>query len=741
MKSRRYTTLILLLIATSYAQAAPRDLFDPMFDLGSLYNDNLGYSFAVAVSSDGSTIVGLAETEDGKTRAFRWSATLNSMQDLGSLRNDQLGSSYPSAVSADGSTIVGQADTQNGDFRAFRWTESLNSMQDLGSLRNDNLGSSAATAVSADGSTIVGKADTQDGKTRAFRWTEVLNAMQDLGSLRNDNLGHSYAIAVSSDGSTVVGLADTEDGNSRAFRWTETLNAMQDLGSLRNDNLGSSYASAVSSDGSTIVGQADTEDGNSRAFRWNEALNAMQDLGSLRNDNLGSSSASAVSSDGSTIVGQADTEDGNSRAFRWTETLNAIQDLGSLRNDNLGSSYAIAVSADGSTIVGEADTEDGNSRAFRWNEALNVMQDLGSLRNDNLGSSAATAVSADGSTIVGQAETEDGNSRAFIYRASKTDTSGIMQDYLNVLQSFPQLASETELAMAQQQMALNRLLDQSCFTGAPGLNCFRISGAVSNTGSDGNIGRRNQTQGLLTLGHGLNESMTLGVTLSSGNTRMHKSGISAKTAYGLGVWGEYSEHGSSRTGLQASVGMGINTQDNDLTRGKGLNNVQQLRGSADMQTVAGRIDLGYGFVLSSDWLITPAVALVQQYTSLDGYSENQGAITGTYKKARLNSTVADLGITGKTAINTVSSVHLGAGIGYDLNVERMRLKGTTDVPGLEFINAKSQLDRNDVRPYVSASYQYNVLDGATVSTGLRASSDTFSDTAQAVFSVSYGMEF
>lgn len=295
--------------------------------------------------------------------------------------------------------------------------------------------------------------------------------------------------------------------------------------------------------------------------------------------------------------------------------------------------------------------------------------------------------------------------------------------------------------MAQQQVTLNRLLDQSCFTGTPGLNCFRISGAVSNTGSDGDVGQRNQTQGLLTLGHGLSENMTLGLTLSSGSTRLHNSGISAKTAYGLGVWGEYSEYGSARTGLQASIGVGTSTQANDLTRGQGLDNVQQLRGSADMQTVAGRIDLGYGFVPPSDWLITPAVALIQQYTSLDGYSENQGAITGTYKKSRLNSTVADVGITGQTAINTASRINLGVGVEYDLNVERMRLKGTTDAPGLEFINTKSQLDRNDVRPYVSASYKYAVMAGGTLSTGLRVSSDTFSDTAQAILSVGYEMAF
>ncbi len=263
---------------------------------------------------------------------------------------------------------------------------------------------------------------------------------------------------------------------------------------------------------------------------------------------------------------------------------------------------------------------------------------------------------------------------------------------------------------------------------------------VSNTHSEGDIGQRNQAQGLLTLGHSLSEALTLGVTLSSGSTSLHNRDISAQTAYGLGMWGEYREHGVVRTGLQVSGGLGVNTQDNDLTRGKDLSNVQQLRGSSDMQTVAGRIGVGYGFEHPSGWLITPGVSVIQQHTALNAYSENQGAITGDYKKSRLNLTMADLNLTGQQAINGVSRVTLGAGIEYDLNVDRMHLKGVTDVSDLGVVSAESQLDRNSVRPYVSMSYRYDFPIG-TVSPGVRVATDTFSNEPQAAYSISYAVRF
>ena len=208
-------------LADALTQTCPPAAVQPMqmCDLGSLRADNRRWSYARAVSADGSVIVGDAETDDGHSRAFRWRYEDGGMLDLGSLRADNQRWSYAYAVSADGSVIVGNADTGGGHSRAFRWRDDGQGMLDLGSLGSDNLTWSYAEAVSADGSVIVGYSATDDHSYRAFRWMDDGLGMLDLGSLRADNLGHSYAYGVSADGMTIVGYADTDDNMNRAFIW------------------------------------------------------------------------------------------------------------------------------------------------------------------------------------------------------------------------------------------------------------------------------------------------------------------------------------------------------------------------------------------------------------------------------------------------------------------------------------------------------------------------------------------
>ena len=79
-----------------------------------------GYSFANAVSADGSVVVGWADNAAWQRRAFRWTAS-GGMQDLGTLPGYDI--SYASGVSADGSVVVGWAWNAAGYKRAFRWTE------------------------------------------------------------------------------------------------------------------------------------------------------------------------------------------------------------------------------------------------------------------------------------------------------------------------------------------------------------------------------------------------------------------------------------------------------------------------------------------------------------------------------------------------------------------------------------------------------------------------------------------
>lgn len=720
-----FVSLVLTFTFNNSAQS------DPMSDLGTT-----GESSAHAVSSDGKIIIG----RDLST-AFRWTSA--GIENLGTLNPDNRGYSAALFISADGNVITGYSSRSgySGD-RLFRWTE-VGGMQDLGSLSRADNTSGSVQGISPDGSSIVGYSYIDSSQTRAFRWTEASGKMQDLGTLRLGSQGSSAAYDVSADGNTVVGRANTEHPTeSHAFIWTETSGKMQDLGTLNTDNSGTSRASKISADGSTVIGYSDIGSNfESHAFRWTETLGRMQDLGTLHADNSGSSYATGIDRNGGTIIGHADGTLGR-HAFRWTEASGQMQDLGTLRADNFGESVANAMSADGRTVVGYASTDNRETHAYVWTDKLGKMHDLGTLRADNTGDSIAAGVSADGRVIVGEASSDEGPTRAFIYRVSDSlNPDPGIQDYENILKSFPKLAAEKEMAAAQQQLAASRLLDTNCFVGTTGANCLRLTGVVSNAQSDGDIGRRSQSQGLLTLGHGFTDNFTLGANVSAGNTRLHNSGVDPKSAYGLSIWGKYSESGLKGIGLQANAGIGYNTQDNNLNRGKDLNNVQQIKGTTDLNTVSGRFSLGYGFSHESGWLLTPGVALVRQQTAFDGYKEKEGAFTASYKRAHLKSTVVDLGLSAKKAITSVSGLELGAGLEQDLSVERMRLKGSSELPGAISFDNKSSLDRNSARPYATVGYTYDLNAAGTLSAGVRAARDTFSDQPEVSISASYGIKF
>ena len=192
-------TTSLLLAAATLCQA------QSLTDLGTLTGGS--YSYAKAVSADGSVVVGESNSTNGN-RAFRW--TNNVMTDLGTLTGGNY--SYANAVSADGNVVVGYSGSTNGG-RAFRWTNNV--MTDLGTLTGGSY--SGASGVSADGNVVVGQSNSTNG-TRAFRWTN--NVMTDLGTLTGGN--YSYANDVSADGNVVVGYSNSTNG-SRPFLYRNSV--------------------------------------------------------------------------------------------------------------------------------------------------------------------------------------------------------------------------------------------------------------------------------------------------------------------------------------------------------------------------------------------------------------------------------------------------------------------------------------------------------------------------------------
>lgn len=297
---------------------------------------------ATAISDDGSTVVGAADTDPYNPpfgEAFVWNAE-DGFRTLGTL-DGGIEFSEAHAVSADGSVVVGYGDNDEGLNEGFVWREGQGYL--------DPIGEGRALGVSADGSVAVGSdADTFDGRG-AFEWTEPYG----LSLLRGGNL--TDARDVSSDGSVIVGSSPS-GGNTIATLWDEDAHAMSVLGELPGGMLHSS-ANAVSSDGTLVVGTSRSGSGL-EAFLWDETTHTIEGLGDLPGGSFGSS-ANDISADGSTIVGDSNTETGEGGAFLW-DRENGMRSLEEVLEENgvdLGDwqlTEATGVSADGQIIVGIA---------------------------------------------------------------------------------------------------------------------------------------------------------------------------------------------------------------------------------------------------------------------------------------------------------------------------------------------------------------------------------------------------
>jgi probable HAF family extracellular repeat protein len=170
---------------------------------------------AAAISGDGTEIAGYVGDAIQPTMLTGSTPTT-----LGQLPGGQ-GKAEPAAISRDGTTVVGMADTRDPDnivrYHAFRWTQATG-MTDLGRLPGLN-GPSRATGVSADGSVVVA---TQ--AKHPLIW-DAQHGMRDLSivltSAGSDLQGKvlKEAMWVSPDAHWVVGNADDPSGPMLNVGW------------------------------------------------------------------------------------------------------------------------------------------------------------------------------------------------------------------------------------------------------------------------------------------------------------------------------------------------------------------------------------------------------------------------------------------------------------------------------------------------------------------------------------------
>lgn len=341
-----YYRILLITIVAVYAMSTQAWSQPRLLNLGTLgyQNPDTNASYGIAISSDGSTVVGQSTSPQG-LHAFRWRNGL--MEDIGTLN----GSRPPSfsdgcAVNADGSVVGGQATTRFplGALHAFRWTE--NGIQDLGAAADPSI----VLGMSSDGSVLVGKSRHVNESPQAVSWTN--NIMKNLGGL--GSTGYSAAYGVNANGTTITGSSWTTvvgTPSIHAFKWNDDL--MQDLGTLGGAE---SNGYAISGDGLTIVGGANRLDSYYHAFLWNNSL--MEDLGALAANS--NSVATAISSDGTIVGGSSGTIVNGVRvehAFLYNKTrgmvdMNLYLPTLGIDLDEWVLVHTRGISADGSSVTG-----------------------------------------------------------------------------------------------------------------------------------------------------------------------------------------------------------------------------------------------------------------------------------------------------------------------------------------------------------------------------------------------------
>ncbi|MCX6900207.1 MAG: hypothetical protein NT105_16105 [Verrucomicrobia bacterium] len=257
---------VVLLLGCSFANGFAESSFT---GLGFLPDG--GRSIAVAVSSDGSTVVGQAD-QGLNSIAFRWTAA-SGMIALGSFPGGY--TSNARSVSGDGSVVWGEGMSPSGCKR-FQWTAAhgmvaLDPKTDANRLpiprlklnkdfpfKDPTIG---AVSSSSDGKIIVGNRLLPAFCCESFRWTKMDGFMY-LGYLPGCDI--CCASAISNDGSVVVGYGSRgpaeQPSMQKAFIW-DKVNGIRDFQSL----LTSEYhialtgwelqkATDISADGRTIVG-------------------------------------------------------------------------------------------------------------------------------------------------------------------------------------------------------------------------------------------------------------------------------------------------------------------------------------------------------------------------------------------------------------------------------------------------------------------------------------------------------
>ena len=648
-------------------------------------------------------------------------AAPDKITDLGSLRNDNSGYSNAMAINSDGSMVVGEANSDNNVGRATVWSGSnWGTKTDLGTLKSDNSGWSSAYAISQDGSVVAGHAHNDNGYSHAAVWSgSNWGTKTDLGTLKSDNSGYSYVYAVSRDGSVVAGTAYNDNNEDRAIVWSgSNWGTKTDLGTLKTNNSGASMVRAIINDGSVVAGMADNDNYEKRATVWSGSnWGTKTDLGTLRTDNLGDSSVWAASSDGSLVFGDAENDNGDSHATVWSGSGWATKtDLGTLKSDNSGESIALAASGDGSVVGGYADNDNGRNRATIWSGSnWATKTDLGTLKTDNSGRSEVSGISADGHFAVGQAVNDNNERRAVVWNLHSFNIRAV--DTANTRASLSLLSADTAAMLAQRARAAQTLLDTCRADG--GKFCY-------SAGYRRDIGHGASSRGAdFTFGYGISDNFDAAVSLAVPARAEENGSHRLKSGVGIGL----SARLHNGAGWYAVPAAAFETDKTRIRRPhldgtESPENTVRTKGRAYSLT-AGR-DYGTPGEKTLGWY----AALRRTEAERPSYSEDAGlSFPFAYGAAKLKETSLAAGIKGRLPLTGKLAWYGNAEVAQRVGGGKARF--TAEAPF--FGKYETERETSRTRPSVQTGVDYAFSPSAVLSLGGYVGRNAFSGTDKGIF--------
>jgi probable HAF family extracellular repeat protein len=650
-------------------------------DLGAF--DNSSYSYATAISADGSVIVGSSNSADGE-RAFKYTAS-DGMVSLGTLNYVSSSTSSATAISADGSLIVGNAfinyeiTTSEGVYyqssqSGFKYETSLVGIPAI-----------LINGVSADGSLAVGY-NNLSNLPLAYKVNITNQIMTPLGVL--DGGTYSSANAISADGSVIVGYSDSTNGR-RAFKYTAS-DGMVSLETLAGGS--SSYANGVSADGSVIVGGSDSTEGL-RAFKYT-TTNGMISLGNLGNTSV----ANGVSADGLVIVGNfINSSSGQANAFKYTASDGMVF-LGVLDGGTYSS--ANAVSADGSVIVGDADNALGQNRAFIYN---------------NSSTSGGGSGSGSGSSGGG-------------------GTTNPLVDEQNTYTTLYYNGAQLNSVINLKNSLLRSTLTQDCNKfGANGI-CVAVGGRYGNS----NKYSASEQALNLRLAYRVNSNLKTGIILDQAFTSQDPTNYSVKNSQPmLGAFVNLSQN-SDETGFNLRLSGAYHNSRVNVSRNV-LSGTEGGVGITNLKSSGLLAEISYLKNFSDQLQLKPFFGLRKTQVQRDRYTENNNvSFPISYNAVAQKSDSAIFGIKSTYRLKENLGINLGLGIERNFRNKMDGYVGT--IPQVRsFILSSPNLKKHTA--FIDAGFYYDLKANQRFNTNVIYSSQTLNSANAAMVYAGYALGF